>query len=124
MSVNGRRCIIPSILLGNRSGGDQIVSGNPWSGRITPTGGVQIRIGTGSGNLSGFAYIGLSGGVTITSGGYFASGLSGMLDGIQLAAGDSYFVPRIGTGVSGNLSIYAACDPLESGLMRLYYEVF
>lgn len=110
---------MPSILLGNQSGGQILVSGNPWSGSIRPQGGVQLRLAR---NASGNAYIGLSGGVTISSGGFLQSG-GGLLDGMIMGPGDSYFIPRIGTGVSGAFSIYAAGDAAVSGQGRLYWEV-
>ena len=118
---------MPSFLFGGRSGGDVLISGWPWSGNQAqfPQGGIQIRMGQGSGNLSGYLYVGLSGGTTVQSGGYFGSGLSGMLDGMQLGAGDSYWIPRIGTGkTSGAINVFLAGDAAVSGLARVYYEVF
>jgi hypothetical protein len=120
---------MPSTLLGNPylSGGQLIVSGNPWSGQIRPVGGIQLFLAT---NSSGNAYITLSGGVrpasggpTINSGGFFLSG-GGLMDGMPLGPGASYFIPRIGTGPSGVINIYANCDQACSGQARLYYEVF
>lgn len=113
---------MPSILIGNplASGPQIIVSGNPWSGHITPVGGVQLRWDK---NASGNCYIGLSGAMTVTSGGMFLSG-GGLLDGMQISPGDAYWIPRIGTGISGSISIYAGCDATASGQGRLYYEIF
>lgn len=115
---------MPSILLGNplASGAQQIISGFPWSGRAQyPVGGVQFKVDK---NCSGNIYIGLSGGMHIGSGGMFLSGNSGLLDGMQLGPGDGYFVPRLATGPSGNLNIWAFTDPACSGQARLYYEIY
>lgn len=115
---------MPSLLLGQplASGAQIIVSGFPWSGQIVPQGGVQLRWVSSGGN----AYIGLSGAMTITSGAMFLSGgpNSGLLDGMVMAPGDSYFVPRSATGLSGRLNIFALCDGVASGIGRLFFEVF
>jgi hypothetical protein len=64
--------------------------------------------------------------MTITSGQMFLSGgpNSGLSDGMILAPGDSYFVPKIACGNSGFLNIYALCDVAASGIGRLYFEIF
>lgn len=64
--------------------------------------------------------------MTITSGQMFLSGgpNSGLSDGMIMAPGDSYFVPRIGTGASGRVNIFADCDVAASGIGRLYFEIF
>lgn len=120
---------MPSTLLGNPylSGGQLIISGNPWSGQIRPVGGVQLLLHP---NSSGNAYITMSGGVrptsggpTVNSGGFFLSG-RGLMDGMLMSPGASYFIPRIGTGLSGFITVYANCDQAASGQARLYYEVF
>jgi hypothetical protein len=113
---------MPSVIVGNPalSGAQIVVSGFPWSGQIRPVGGVQLRW---SSTASGNCFIGLSGGTTVTSGGMFLSG-GGLLDGMLLTPGDGYWVPRIGTGLSGNLTIYAQCEPAASGQGRLFYEVY
>lgn len=114
---------MPSTLLGNplASGAQIIVSGNPWSGQNPrPQGGIQLRL---SPTASGNAYVGLSGGMTVTSGGMFLSG-GGLLDGMVMAAGDSYWIPRIGTGQSGSYNVYAQVDAAASGQARLHYEIF
>ncbi len=119
------------MILGNplASGATPILSGWPWSGRpAKPVGGVQIRWISSGGNC----YIALSGNpilsggfMTLTSGQMYLSGgaNSGLLDGMPLAPGDSYFVPRLATGLSGQLSIFAICDQAASGIGRLYWEV-
>lgn len=112
---------MPSVLIGNQSGGQPLVSGNVWSGYAPkPQGGVQLRLDR---NASGNVYYGLSGGITIGSGGFFLSG-GGNMDGTQLGPGDSAWIPRIGTGMSGGMSIYVAGEATVSGQGRLYYEVY
>jgi len=114
---------MPSVLIGSplASGAQIIVSGFPWSGQpATPQGGIQLRLSpTSSGNI----YIGLSGNITMTSGGMFLSG-GGLADGMILAPGDPYWIPRIATGLSGNITIYARHDVACSGQARLFYEKF
>lgn len=114
---------MPSVLLGFLSGGVDLLSGNYWSGRgLVPWAGVQLRAGSLN---SGYVYVALSGGMTVTSGGLgsgaFNSG--GLMDGMQLAPGDAYFVPRLAVGPSGNPNLYALPDAACSGQARLFYEV-
>jgi len=111
---------MPSYLIGNRSGGDLLVSGNPWSGQIRPQGGVQLRLDK---NASGTAYVAFSGGMTVTSGSVWLSG-GGLMDGSPLYPGDALFVPRIATGASGSFSLYVMADAAASGQARLYYDVY
>ena len=116
---------MPSFIIGNRSGGDPVVSGNPWSGQVGiagqfPTGGVQLGLDK---DASGCAYVALSGGVTVRSGGFFLSG-GGLLDGVQVHPGGAYFIPRIATGPSGFINIFVACDAAASGQARLFYDVY
>lgn len=111
---------MPSFLFGGRSGGDLLISGFPWSGRLVPQGGIQIELDS---RASGSIYVSLSGGCTIRSGGFFQSG-GGMRDGMELTAGKSYWIPRIGTGLSGQISVYVAGDDACSGQARIFYEVF
>ena len=73
-------------------------------------------------SASGSAYIFLSGGGTISSGGFFLSG--GFSDGMKVPPGGSYFIPKMACGVSGQLGIWTQCDPACSGQARLYFEVF
>jgi len=46
------------------------------------------------------------------------------LDGMMLAPGDAYWVPKIATGISGNFGVYAFVDVAGSGQARLYFEKF
>ena len=114
---------MPSFLVGNplASGPTVVVSGFPWSGKAyNPVGGIQFRVAT---NASGSVYIGYSGTITMNSGGLFMSG-GGMNDGMQLAPGDAFFVPRLATGVSGALTVYFRHDAACSGQTRIYYDLF
>lgn len=112
---------MPSLILDNRSGGQNILSGAFFSGHpLVPLGGIQLRL---SPMASGNCYIAFSGGVTINSGGLPPNHLSGALDGMLLAPGDSYFIPKAFCGASGSPQIYIATDPAASGQARLYYEV-
>lgn len=111
---------MPSLILGNRSGGENILSGNTFSGHIlSPIGGVTLRLAaTASGNI----YVGMSGGVTINSGGVAPNHLSGMLDGVLVPPGGTWVVPKAFLGPSGFPQIFIATDPAASGQARLYYE--
>ncbi len=113
---------MPSYLVGFRSGGELLISGNPWSGNNAqfPVGGVQLELDR---EASGSIYVAMSGGVTVKSGSFFLSG-GGLMDGVQIKPGGSYFIPRIGTGLSGNLTIYIGADPAVSGQGRVYYDIF
>ena len=115
---------MPSMLLGGpgstTSGGICLVSGAQYSGSIVPVGGIQLRIDK---NASGNVYIGFSGGITVASGGFRLSG-GGNLDGVQFGAGDSYFIPRLGTGMSGFPSVYVSTDAVGSGQTRIYWELY
>ncbi len=114
---------MPSTLLGNplASGAQIIVSGNVFSGRVGVVGGVQLRL---SNQASGNAYIGLSGAITRTSGGFYLSGTLGLLDGVELGPGDSYFIPKIAFQISGTINVYAQADATCSGQSRLFWEVY
>lgn len=112
---------MPSTLLTAASGAPfPLASGDYWSGTGAqhPVGGVNLRLAK---NASGNAYVGLSGGTTLNSGGFFLSGNNA--DGFVLHPGDSYFIPRLAF-VSGQMNIYAHCDPACSGQARLYWENF
>jgi hypothetical protein len=104
------------------SGGDPIMglSGWPWSGTGSfALGGIQLKADK---NNSGNIYVGTSGGITNRSGGFLASGMSGLLDGMQLGPGDALFVPATLCGrTSGNLNIFAVADSACSGQARLYW---
>jgi hypothetical protein len=64
--------------------------------------------------------------MTVGSGGLFQSGTawSGAMDGMVLTPGDTYWIPRIGTGMSGHYDIRVACDAAASGQGRMYFEIF
>lgn len=112
---------MPSTILSAASGSPfPLVSGNLWSGQgaFHPVGGVRLLLDPIS---SGNAYISLSGGATTRSGGFFLSG--GLTDGMLLAPGGDYFIPKLAF-VSGQMSIWATCDPAASGQGRLYWETF
>lgn len=93
---------MPSTLLFVQSGGQLLVSGGifsgtPWSltkwqGTASQVGGIQMKL---SRTAPDTIYVGLpnlSGTVnTFLSGGSLSSG--GMTDGMELAPGDSYFIP-------------------------------
>ena len=124
---------MPSVLIDNaRSGGCPLISGNPWSGQaVTPQGQLTIKA---SRNNSGSIYIGLSGGVTVLSGGFPLSG-GGMRDGMEIGPGGAYTIPKLafsnaGPGVSGvyalsgGFGIYVACDAACSGQARAFWEAF
>lgn len=114
---------MPSMLVGNQSGGDLVISGNPWSGFYAPLGYVRLRWDF---LASGACYIGFSGGLTANSGQVLGSGgiSSGMLDGMQLPPGQYYDVPKsVFANHSGSFQLFATCDSACSG-KRLYIEVF
>lgn len=114
---------MPSFLVGKPvlSGPDVMVSGWAWSGKASyPVGYVQIRTHP---NSSGNIFLGYSGGMTMNSGGLFLSG-GGLLDGMLLAPGDAFAVPRLATGQSGNLSIYFRGEAATSGQARVFWEIF
>ena len=116
---------MPSVIVGipDASGLQQLISGNPWSGALVPTGGVQLRL---SRNASGSIYVGLSGTVRLNSGGVFLFGGSGLLDGMEVGPGDAYFIPKMAfPGYrSGNYDVYFWHDAAASGRARLYFEAF
>ena len=114
---------MPSFLISNRSGGDTLWSGALYSGSPAPVGGIQLYLDP---SASGNAYIGLSGGMTIRSGGLWGSGaLGGMLDGMLVPPGGNYFIPKEGlVKLSGNVNVYVSADAAASGQARLYFEVF
>lgn len=107
---------MPSTLIGAQSGGVYLVSGKFFSGTIWPIGFWTLKAARAN---SGMVYVGLSGGVTITSGGALASG--GMLDGMEMAPGDTYPVPKF--AVSGNASgVMVTCAAGVSGFCRVFWE--
>lgn len=124
---------MPSTVIGQpyASGAVQIVSGCTWSGSPPkPVGGIQLLWQSPIGNI----YIALSGGgpplsggfMTINSGQLLLSGgvASGLLDGMAIPPGGGYFIPRLGTGQSGGINVYALADATASGVGRLFWEIF
>ena len=113
---------MPSTLPGFASGGQPIVSGNPWSGSIAPQGDVRLRLSEG---VSGLVYVGValgraSGGITLSSGGAFSSG--GLSDGYEMGPGDEHTVPRL--QCSGQIDKIQVIVPATvSGTMRLFWDV-
>ena len=106
-----------SQLLEFTSGGQRLISGNPWSGRQPPTL-IEIRA---AGTNSGSVYVGLSGGFTINSGRFGLSGAS-LMDGTPIAPGGLYTVPRSILHGSGTYNIFVNPDANCSGQARLYFE--
>lgn len=122
---------MPSVLIDNdRSGGMPLISGNPFSGQqYAPQSVLVIKA---SRTNSGAIYVGLSGGVTVLSGGFALSG-GGQRDGMEVGPGGSYSVPRMAFdkggisgsfAVSGGFGIYVACDPACSGQARAFWEMY
>lgn len=118
---------MPSTLLGFFSGGNFIVSGNPYSGNAVPYASVLLRNSTAS---SGAVYIGMmsgailptgqpSAGGTITSGGNLSSG--GMADWFEIPPGGNHTMPRL--QCSGQIGkIGALVLPAASGFVRLFWD--
>lgn len=107
---------MPSLLIGAQSGGVPLVSGNPYpfeSGYKVPFTSVFMRLATG---VSGLAYVGYSGAITITSGGGLSSG--GMNDAMEIAPGNERSLALKG----GFSNVYATCVSTISGTLRLYWE--
>ncbi len=137
---------MPSILVGYvaGSGFTPLVSGGLfWSGHLLPVGGIRIyapKLNSGSIYISlsgGNAFSGqistlvTSGGPTIKSGGFALSGgySAGIMDGFEMAPGDTYFVPRMAipnTGAnSGIVNLCVGADLACSGTFgRVAWEVF
>lgn len=105
---------MPSTLLGFFSGGQSLVSGNPWSGRVPQPTGLRL---TNWATSSGTVFIATSGGVTITSGGALSSG--GLRDGMPIAPGANHEIRLPATGPAG---VYVAVLPAASGFVRLFWE--
>ena len=114
---------MPSVILGNVSGGQQIILTNIWSG-IFENHGVQLRW-AGPGN----AYVSVYSNVTVNSGTVSNTGVNsgGTNDGMIVLSGERYNVPplvinNIGGTASGIFNIYALCDAASSGVGRMYFE--
>ena len=114
---------MPSMVLGFLSGGTNILSGNYFSGLGAqhPVGGIQLAAHP---NNSGIIYFGLSGGVTVGSGGFIQSGFPGVMDGIPISRGGGYFLPRLGFSLSGNPQVFVQPDASCSGQAVVSWEVF
>lgn len=124
---------MPSTQLISQSGGVALVSGDIWSGSISPPhAGIQLRLDS---TAVGPVYVGvrrkaqpdsapfsghLSGSITITSGGGLSSG--GLSDGLRLDVGDSLYIPKIALS-SGIQDIRVAVPATSSGA-RLYWQEF
>lgn len=125
---------MPSIVFGYipASGAVTIISGNPYSGYVEPIGGIQLYA---SPLNSGLVYVAFSGGgppaagnfMTTNSGGMPLSG-GGLLDGMPIAPGGGYFIPKIAitnrATTSGQFNLFGTCDAACSGQARLYWEAF
>ena|ERR1700684_3109822 len=129
-----------------------LLSGNPWLGwsghnsqfaygqNQYPVGGIQLRAYP---NNSGNCYVSLSGawvfsgvigclpgsgGPTITSGLSAYSGAPwsgyGSMDGMPMAPGDTYFIPKMAVNYSGPLQVCVGCDATASGTARMGFEIF
>lgn len=114
---------MPSVVLTAASGAPfPIASGNFWSGVAAPhpIGGILLRA---SPRNSGFAYVSYSGGCTVSSGGFFLSGVN-TTDSMIMSPGDSYYVPKAALGgVSGTLGVFVQSDAAGSGIDRIFYEL-
>lgn len=108
---------MPSMIIGNKSGGDLLISGNPWSGTTRTV--TELRWPA---YASGHAYVALSGNMTVNSGGYSNSGTAGLMDGRCLAPGGVMLIPKSCVTASGLFNIYVACDAAASGQARIYFE--
>lgn len=112
---------MPTVLLTAASGGPwPLISGNFFSGQAPPVvGGIQLVLFP---NASGNAYVSLSGGATVSSGGFFLSGIN-TTDAMVLSPGGAYFIPRSALyPSSGTLNVFVTCDPACSGQARMAYE--
>lgn len=118
---------MPSILLDGPdiiSGGINILSGNVFSGQgaFHPVGDVRVKAGPAN---SGVLYVGLSGGLTLRSGGFFRSGASGGCDGWPLKASESYTISKLAfIPNSGSPKVFVTTDALGSGRDIVYWEVY
>ena len=107
---------MPSLLIGAQSGGVRLVSGNPYSGASIPFHGVFLRLAAA---ISGYAYVGFSGGITIGSGGGLSSG--GLADGIEIGAGGERYVGTPGGGLE---DVYLTCLTTLSGTLRMFWQPY
>lgn len=102
------------------SGGITLVSGNIFSGTGVPLGGLNLRL---SSSGAGPIFVGLpnlSGELTVMmSGGSMSSG--GMADAIELAPGNTYFIPKSRLQASGIQSVRLVGPAASSGA-RLFWD--
>jgi hypothetical protein len=113
---------MPGAVIGSFSGGQLLISGGNYSGvglAFKPAGQVQL---TAWKSNSGNVYVAFSGGVTVLSGGFPLSG-GGLRDGVPVAPGDTYSVPKLAIPNSGIFNIYVAPDAACSGQARVFWEV-
>mgnify|MGYP001612349298 FL=1 len=112
---------MPSTQLFPQSGGIALVSGNIFSGSFQPVGGIQLKLAEAAPSLIHVGLPNLSGTAsTSVSGGSLSSG--GLADGMELAPGDSYFVPKTRL-TSGIETIRLIVGAVASG-GRLFWEPF
>lgn len=109
---------MPSVILTNQSGGQNVLSG--WFSGRTALGSVVFKLHP---NASGNVYIGLSGGVTIGSGNMSGT-FSGALDGYLLTPGQTHTLGKASLGPSGLPQVFVATDAAASGQGRLFFEGF
>lgn len=113
---------MPSVILASVSGGQNILSGAyPLFQPPNPLGSILVKADVRN---SGFIYMGFSGGVTVTSGTFVLSGITGgMLDGMQIAPGQAVTVQKCTwTQTSGTINIFMAPDAACSGHARVYWQ--
>lgn len=106
---------MPSTIVGGQSGGVPLwQSGAMWSGPgLGIVGGVRLKV------VSGPAYIGFSGGLTINSGGGSASG--GAMDGFEMTAADGHqVIPRM--LIASGQQLWATVPTAASGVPRVYWH--
>ncbi len=115
----------------------------PWSGKTPgagfggpPLGGIQLYADSAN---SGAVYVSLSGGnpfsgvyglppasggPTITSGKFDFLFSGGFMDGMKIAPGGAYFIPKAAVPLSGICNICIGADPTCSGgFARVFYEL-
>lgn len=118
---------MPGLLLeGHISGGVNILSGNFFSG-VGSKPYSQVFLKAWPAN-SGTVYVGLSGGVTVLSGGFHLSGgvggANGIRNGMPLARSETYIVPKLGFTLSGSPAIFVQPDAACSGQAWIFFEPF
>ena len=106
-----------------QSGGAPLVSGDVYSGNMTPLGGVRLfNSPVSSGSVFVGVAVGLtSGGLTLASGGDLSSG--GMSDGMEVPPNSRYEIPRL--VCSGQVEIIRVIvPPGVSGRCRVFWDAF